>query len=393
MYRILTTHNIDKSGLDVLERAGFEYSVDMSAYQGILLKGRDINDMHFGDDVLAIARAGAHVSNVPVKECNEAGIVVFYTPGANANAVKELTLASLILASRNIIGAANYASSLSAEEDAAAAAEKHKAEYCGSEIAGRTLGVIGLGSVGSMVAESALALGMKVIGYDPYIDVASAWNLPGGVERATDVRDMISVCDYVTVHVPSNPGTDRQINRAFLDSMKEGAALINNSSADIAVASDVKEALLSGRLSCYVTDFPVAQLCGVRGAVVLPHIGSETLETEEKSSAMAAKALADYLLYGNIRNSLNFPNCVMPWRKRTRISIVNFNVPSMISMMTTIVAKEGINIENMLNSSRGNIAYTLIDVDAPASKCRRLVDELRQVGGIVRVRLIQGGEQ
>ncbi|MBO7699857.1 MAG: 3-phosphoglycerate dehydrogenase, partial [Eubacteriaceae bacterium] len=240
MYRILTTHNIDKSGLDVLERAGFEYSVDMSAYQGILLKGRDINDMHFGDDVLAIARAGAHVSNVPVKECNEAGIVVFYTPGANANAVKELTLASLILASRNIIGAANYASSLSLEEDAAAAAEKHKAEYCGSEIAGRTLGVIGLGSVGSMVAESALALGMKVIGYDPYIDVASAWSLPGGVERATDVRDMISVCDYVTVHVPSNPGTDRQINRAFLDSMKEGAALINNSSADIAVASDVK---------------------------------------------------------------------------------------------------------------------------------------------------------
>lgn len=392
MYRILTTHNIDKRGLDVLDRAGLEYSVDMSAYQAILLKGRDITDMHFGEDILAISRAGAHVSNVPVKECNEAGIVVFYTPGANANAVKELTVASLIISSRNITGAADFASSLAGDPDAAAKAEKHKAEYCGCEIAGRTLGVIGLGSVGSMVAESAIGLGMKVIGYDPYLDVAGAWNLPGGVERSTDVMEMVSRCDYVTVHVPSTPSTAGRINREFLDSMKDGARLINNASADLAAASDVREALLSGHLGCYVTDFAVPELCGVPGAVVLPHIGSETAETEEKSSEMAAKALCDYLLYGNIRNSLNFPDCVMPWRNRTRISIVNFNVPSMISMMTTIVAKEGINIENMLNRSRDNIAYTLMDVDVPSSKCRRLVDELKQVGGIVRVRLIQGGE-
>ncbi|MBO4359697.1 MAG: phosphoglycerate dehydrogenase [Eubacteriaceae bacterium] len=392
MYRILTTHNIDRRGLDVLERAGFEYSVDMEAYQAILLKGRDINSMHFGDDLLAIARAGAHVSNVPVRECNEAGIVVFYTPGANANATKELTLASLILSSRDIVGAADFASSLAGDADPASKAEKAKSRFSGSEIAGKTLGVIGLGSVGSMVAEAAIALGMRVIGYDPYIDVAAAWNLPGGVERATDVMEMISGCDYVTVHVPSNAGTAGRISREFLGAMKDGARLINNSSASVADASAVREALEGGRLSCYVTDFPVPELCGVPGALVLPHIGSETAETEEKSSEMAAKALTDYLLYGNIRNSLNFPDCSMPWRKKTRISIVNFNVPSMISMMTTIVAKEGINIENMLNRSRDNIAYTLMDLDAPAGKCRRLIDELRAVGGIVRVRLIQGGE-
>jgi len=387
MYRILTTHNIDRRGLEVLEREGFEYSVDMTDYQAMLLKGRDIKDMPLGEELLAIARAGAHPTNVPVSECNEAGIVVFYTPGANANAVKELTLASLILSGRDLIGAAAWTDETKDLSDAAT--ERVKSEYSGKEISGLTLGVIGLGSIGSMVADSAISLGMNVIGYDPYIDVASAWRLPNGVGRATDMQEMISKCDIVTVHLPDNDETRGMINASFLAAMKDGARLINHSTGNIADAAAVREALESGRLASYVTDFPSPLLRGVRGAIQFPHIGSETPETEEKCSEIAAESLADYLKTGNIRNSINFPDCYMPWRGMTRIAIVNFNIPSMISMMTTIVAREGINIEHMINRSKGNIAYTLIDVDAPAYNCSRLVDDLRQVGGIVRVRMVR----
>lgn len=391
MYRILTTHNIGQKALDILSAGNFDCSFDHSEYDAMILKGRDITDMNFPEGLLAIARAGAHVTNVPVRECNEAGIVVFYTPGANANAVKELTLASLIISGRNVIPAARWAEGKEAFDPAAV--EKQKLTYLGPEIAGKTLGVIGLGSVGAMVAESAIALGMDVIGYDPFIDVASAWSLPGGVARSTDVNDMASKCDYITVHVPVNEETEGLIGEELLSNVKKGARLINLTGKDLVDAAALRKSLEDGTLAGYVTDFPTEELAGLDSVIQLPHIGSETPETDEKCSEMAARSLADYLANGNIRNSVNFPDCVMPWKGKTRISVVNFNIPSMISMITTIVAKEGVNIDNMINRSKGNIAYTLLDVDADGRKCMKLIDELSNLGGIVRVRLVKEGNR
>lgn len=391
MYRILTTHNIGQKALDILSEVDFDCSFDHTEYDAMILKGRDITEMNFSEGVLAIARAGAHVSNVPVRECNEAGIVVFYTPGANANAVKELTLASLILSGRNVMPAAHWAQSPEASDPAAV--EKQKLTYIGPEIDGKTLGVIGLGSVGSMVAESAIALGMNVIGYDPFIDVASAWSLSGGVARSTDLYDMASKCDYVTVHVPVNEDTKGLIGEKFFEYLKKGARLINLTGKDLVDTDALKKNLEDGTVSGYVTDFPTEELSGLDNVIQFPHIGSETPETDEKAGEMAARSLADYLLNGNIRNSVNFPDCVMPWRGKTRIAVVNFNIPSMISMITTIVAKEGVNIDNMINRSKGNIAYTLLDVDADGRKCFKLIDELSNLGGIVRVRLVKEGSR
>ncbi len=365
MYNILTLNKIAKCGLDQLNPKAYTITDDASKdADGIILRSFSMHEMEFPKGLLAVARAGAGVNNIPIDRCSEEGIVVFNTPGANANAVKELTIAGLFLASRDIMGGIEWAKTLKEEDgDVAKQVEKGKSAFVGPEIEGKTLGVIGLGAIGIMVANAAIGLGMKVIGYDPYLSVDAAWKLSRNAIKATELKDIYANCDYITLHLPLNDGTRGMINTEAFDQMKKGVRLLNFSRAALVDTDALKRALFDGTVAKYVVDFPDADVIGLKNVVPIPHLGASTPESEDNCAVMAAKELADYLENGNIKNSVNLPNCVMERETAVRVTIIHKNVPNMLSGFSSAMAEKGINIEHMMNKSKKDYAYTIMDID------------------------------
>ena len=378
-------NKIAKVGTDKLDRALFNVGEDVEAPYGIMVRSANMLDMEFNPELRAIARAGAGVNNIPIDRCTENGVVVFNTPGANANAVKELVIAGLMLASRDVVGGVAWASTLT--EDVAKQVEKGKSKFAGVEVLGKKLGVIGLGAIGGMVANTAYHLGMKVVGCDPFMSVEAAWKLNSHVEKAASYDDIYACADYITLHVPSTPQTKGMINKETIAKMKDGVRILNFSRADLVNAADLKEALESGKVASYVTDFPTEEVINVKGIVAIPHLGASSEEAEDNCAVMAAEQLADYLANGNVCNSVNFPAISMPRSGDVRICVLHKNIPAVLSAVTTCLSEQRINIENMTNKSRGDAAYTIIDVTGSADAISR--EQLAAIEGVIRVRILQ----
>ena len=385
MKNILCLNKIAAVGTDKLDKNEYNVGTDVEAPAGIMVRSAAMHDMEFGPELLAIARAGAGVNNIPVDRCAKEGIVVFNTPGANANGVKELAICALMLASRDVVGGIKWAATL--ETDVAKSVEKGKSQFAGCEIAGKTLGVIGLGAIGGLVANAAVALGMNVVGCDPFLSVEAAWNMDRNVKKVATFDDVFKAADYVTLHVPSTPDTKGMINANTIAMMKDGAKIINLARADLVNAADLKAALAEGKIKSYVTDFPTEDVIGVPGIVAIPHLGASTEESEDNCAVMAALELDDYLANGNIKNSVNFPNVSAPRKEGdARLCVLHANIPNMISQITTAVAESGLNIDNMVNKSKGDNAYTMLDIAGEVSDA--VVAKLSAVDGIMRVRVI-----
>ena len=384
MKNILCLNKIAKIGTDKLDPAVYNVGTEVVDPDAIMVRSAAMHDMQFGKDMLAIARAGAGVNNIPVDRCSSEGIVVFNTPGANANGVKELAICALMLASRDVVGGIKWAGTLT--EDVAKSVEKGKSQFAGVEIKGKTLGVIGLGAIGGLVANAAVDLGMKVVGCDPFLSVDAAWAIDSRVEKAATFEDVFKVADYVTLHVPATKDTKGMICEKSLAGMKDGVRIINLARADLVNASDVKAALASGKVAAYVTDFPTEETVGVDGIVAIPHLGASTAESEDNCAVMAAIELDEYLRCGNIKNSVNFPNVAMPMSGDKRICVLHANVPNVISQITAIVGETGANIENMMNKSKGDNAYTLVDVTGNVAD--DVIAKLSAIEGAWRVRVI-----
>ena len=378
-------NKIAKVGTDKLDRALFNVGEDVDAPYGIMVRSANMLDMEFNSELRAIARAGAGVNNIPVDRCTEQGVVVFNTPGANANGVKELVIAGLMLASRDVVGGIKWAGELT--EDVAKQVEKGKGRFAGVEVMGKTLGVIGLGAIGGMVANTALHLGMNVVGCDPFMSVEAAWRLDRNVEKAVTYDDIYACSDYITLHVPATKDTKGMINKDTIAKMKDGVRILNFARADLVNAADIKEALESGKVAAYVTDFPTEEVLNVKGIVAIPHLGASTEESEDNCAVMAAVQLGDYLANGNIANSVNFPAVSMPRSGDARICVLHKNIPAVISSITGICSEQGLNIENMTNKSRGDVAYTIIDLSGRADSVS--LDRLKAIDGVIRVRILQ----
>jgi D-3-phosphoglycerate dehydrogenase / 2-oxoglutarate reductase len=391
-YRILTLNHISPRGLERLPRALYQTGADIAEPDAILVRSADMHRMQLPPSVLAVARAGAGTNNIPVAELSKRGIPVFNSPGANANAVKELVIAALFLAARNICQAWSFARDLKGDDATIdAAVEQGKKNYVGFELPGRTLGVIGLGAVGVEVANSAEALGMNVLGYDPLITVQRAWQLSSKVQQALSLDDLCARSDMITVHVPLLEGTRGLLNAARIRRMHPGGVLMNFARAPIVSEPDVIAALDSGHLHAYICDFPSSALKDHPRAVTLPHLGASTVEAEQNCAVMAADTLRDFLESGHIRNSVNFPDAVLPRQSGSiRIAIANSNIPNMVGQISTALAGAGLNIAELLNRSRGEYAYTLIDAEGDASS--ELLAQLRAIEGVLSVRLVSSAE-
>jgi D-3-phosphoglycerate dehydrogenase len=387
-YKILTLNNISSRGLARLPRERYDVGSEVVNPDGILVRSADMHKVAVPPSVLGIGRAGAGTNNIPVAEMSKRGVVVFNAPGANANAVKELVLAGLFLAARNIVQAWDFARSLEGDDATIdKAVEAGKKKFVGFEIPGRTLGVIGLGAIGVEVANSAHALGMKVLGYDPQITVQRAWQLSSNVEQALSLDDLFSRCDAITVHVPQTNDTKGLVNAARLNLMKKGGVILNFSRAAIVDDKAVIAALDDGRLHAYVCDFPNNGLKNHPKVVTLPHLGASTGEAEENCAVMVADTLKDFLENGNIRNSVNFPEAVLPRApSSTRLAIANSNVPNMVGQISTCLASANLNIAELLNKSRGEYAYTLIDTDGSLSE--DIVKKIRSIDGVLAARIV-----
>jgi D-3-phosphoglycerate dehydrogenase len=387
-YRILTLNNISARGLERLPRERYEIASDLDRPDAVLVRSADMHSTPIPDSVRAVGRAGAGVNNIPVAELSKRGIPVFNSPGANANAVKELVLAGLFLAARNICPAWSFARSLTGDDHAIdEAVEMGKKKFVGFELPGRTLGVVGLGAVGVEVANSALALGMKVLGYDPQITVQRAWQLSSTVEQALSLDDLFARSDAITVHVPLNDHTRKLVNEARLKLMKKSGIILNFARAPIVDDEAVIAALDSGRLHSYICDFPKNALKDHPKVVTLPHLGASTGEAEENCAVMVAEQVRDFLENGNIRNSVNFPEAVMPRAPNaTRLVIANSNVPNMVGQISTSLASARINIADLLNKSRGEYAYTLIDTDGTVSE--DILKRIRGISGVLSARIV-----
>ena len=387
MYQYHCLNPIAAKGLDLF---GEDYKKTETLYEAdaVLVRSAKMHDMELPEGVKAIARAGAGVNNIPVMDCAEKGIVVFNTPGANANGVKELVLAGMLLASRDIVGGIEWVAKEKDQEDIGKLAEKQKKQFAGCEIMGKKLGIIGLGAIGAMVANAASALGMEVYGYDPYISIDAAWNLSRTIKQIKSLDEIYSQCDYITIHVPLLDSTKEMINKEAFSKMKDGVVLLNFARDLLVDENALIEALESGKVKKYVTDFANHTVAGRDGILVTPHLGASTEESEENCAVMAVKELRDFLENGNIKNSVNFPNCDMGTCVAAgRIAITHKNVPNMISQFTKILGAEGLNIADMTNKSKGEYAYTLIDLESTASK--EALDELKSIEGVSRVRVIK----
>lgn len=389
MYNILTLNAISPNGLDKLPGENFAVSSDIVNPDGIIVRSADMHEYNFPDSLLCVARAGAGTNNIPLDKCAEKGIVVFNTPGANANAVKELVIAALLLASRKIVEASEWTKTLKGQPDMDKLVESGKKKFAGPEITGKKLGVLGLGAIGVLVANAALALGMEVIGYDPYLSVQSAWHISGQVELAKSIEEVVSQSDYVTIHTPLNDSTKGMVNAELLKKFKKGARLINIARGGLVDPVAVAEALDNGILAKYVADFAAEELLGKENVIILPHLGASTPESEENCAVMAAQELKEYIEYGNIKNSVNFPNCEAPYTGKARVTIAHRNIPNMVGSITAIFAKENLNIDNMINKSRGDWAYTIIDFDSLGDKHDSLLNELKGLKGVVKPRIVR----
>ncbi|MGL4982173.1 MAG: phosphoglycerate dehydrogenase [Treponemataceae bacterium] len=391
MYKIQTLNKISAKGLSCFPLENYEIASEFTRPDAILVRSCQI-DSQLPSSVKAIARAGAGVNNIPLDDMNEKGIVVFNTPGANANAVKELVTSALFFSSRPVIQAHQWVHSLVGQNGAISdILEKSKSQFIGPEIMGKTLGVIGLGAIGAMVSNTAVDLGMHVIGYDPYISVDAAWSLSKDVQKAETLESLLTKADYITLHVPQTPTTENFINKEKLDSMKKGVRLFNFARSSLVVTKDVLTAIKDERVSCYVTDFPEESLLQCDKVICLPHLGASTPEAEENCAMMAVKQLRSFLENGNISNSVNFPSCklsdTIP-HGTTRVCISNKNVPNMVGQITTILATGGYNISAMVNQNRNEIAYTMIDIEGSAKE--DLEKKLQSINGVINIRLIEG---
>jgi D-3-phosphoglycerate dehydrogenase len=388
MYKIQTLNKIDQEGLQVFPASAYQIANEIADPDAIVLRSFSMHDMEIPHSVKAIARAGAGVNNIPLAKCTEKGIVVFNTPGANANGVKELVIAGLLLASRDLIGGVQWAKTLINDGDKVPAlVEKGKANYGGNEIKGKTLAVFGLGAIGVLVANAAQSLGMNVIGYDPYILIEHAWNLHHDVIRARSIESMLAKADFITLQIPLMNETKGFINAEKLKMMKDGVKILNFARGELVVDADVKVAIESGKVAAYFTDFPNAELLKMEKVVAIPHLGASTNESEVNCAVMAAEQVRNFFENGNIRNSVNFPAAEMERNCGARLLITNKNVPNIISQITTILAQDGINIDNMLNKNKGDIAYNIIDTNATEISCE-IVSKLETIEGVFMVRAL-----
>lgn len=390
MFNILTLNKIAKCGIDNFDTQKYSITDDATFdADGIILRSFAMHDMELKDNLKAVARAGAGTNNIPIDKCSEKGIVVFNTPGANANAVKELTIAALLLTSRDITGGISWAKSLIGNGDAVAKmVEKGKSQFAGNEIYGKTLGVIGLGAIGVMVANTAHSLGMDVIGYDPFLSVDAAWSLSRSIKKATELKEIFEKSDYITLHLPLNDSTRNMISKEQFAQMKQGVKLLNFSRGELVCTDALKDALANGKVSKYAVDFPNEDVIALDNVIATPHLGASTAESEENCAVMAAKELIDYLENGNIKNSVNFPNCAMERDLTTvRICILHKNIPNMLNSFSAAVSELGFNIEHMLNKSKKDYAYTIMDVSGEISETTE--NKLKNIDGVMRVRVIK----
>ena len=387
MYNILTLNKIANCGLSQLSAEKYNITDDaQAAADGIILRSFAMHDMELPESLLAVARAGAGTNNIPIDKCSDKGIVVFNTPGANANAVKELVLAGLFLSSRKVTDGIAWANTLTGD-DVAKQVEKGKSNFAGQEIQGKTLGVIGLGAIGVLVANAAHHLGMKVVGYDPYLSVDYALKLSSHITKVNDLKSIYEQSDYITIHVPLTPDTKYLVNSDTIAQMKDGVRILNFARGELVNNDDIKAALASGKVASYVVDFPSAETVNQPGIIAIPHLGASTEESEDNCAVMAAHEIADYLENGNILNSVNFPNCSLPEGGQGRIAIIHKNVPNMITQFTKVFADENINISEMINKSKKDNAYTLLNTDDIITN--DLVDKLKAIEDVVRVRVIK----
>ncbi|OFI50232.1 3-phosphoglycerate dehydrogenase [Floricoccus tropicus] len=388
MYHLKTFNAIASEGLERFDKAN--YSINESDNpDGIILRSQNLNDYDFPKSVLAVARAGAGTNNVPVTQCAENGIVVFNTPGANANAVKELVIASLLLSVRPMIQGANWVQTLEGD-DTEKQVEANKKQFAGHELYGKKLGVIGLGSIGAMVANDAYRLGMDVMGYDPHVSVDTAWSISRRVKRAKDMSEVLKECDFITIHVPLLDSTKGLISNKELAMMKEDATLLNFSRGEIVDVDAVVSAVNDGNIAGYISDFADSRLLHNDKILVLPHLGASTEEAEVNCAKMAAATLKDFLENGNIKNSVNFPTVEMRFSSPYRLTVINKNVPNMLGVISSLIAAEDINIDNMINRGRGDFAYTIVDVNETSDeKINRIIDVLTENENIIKVRAIK----
>lgn len=384
MLKIKLMNKIAKVGTDILANR-YEISDTIENEDAIMVRSAALHDMPFAPNLRAIARCGAGVNNIPVDKCTEAGVVVFNTPGANANAVKELAVAALILASRDIVGGVKWVETLAGQTGVAKAVEAGKSAFVGHELAGKTLGVVGLGAIGGMVANTAISLGMNVMGYDPYITAKAAWSLAPSVRQAADYAEIFASCDYITLHVPATPQTKNMINEKSIAQMKDGVRILNLARADLVDATALKAAIADKKVAAYVTDFPTEDTVGVAGITAIPHLGASTVESEDHCAVMAAQELDEFLSCGNIRNSVNFPTVSVPRSGHPRVCIMNKNIPNMLSQITSAFSSQNINIENMANGSKGEVAYTIVETNQKADE--GVIAALQNIEGVFGVRI------
>lgn len=361
---------------------------NFSEANAALVRSASVHELELPKSLEAIARAGAGVNNIPLDKCAKNGIVVFNTPGANANGVKELVIAGLLLASRDIVGGINWVDSVKEDPEVAKLVEKKKSKFAGIEIQGKKLGVIGLGAIGVLVANAAHVLDMEVYGYDPFISVKAAWNLSRDIKHCKSLEEIYRECDFITIHVPQMDSTKGMLNKEAFAIMKDGVRVLNFSRDSLVNDDNMIKALESGKVYKYVTDFPTAKIAGVKGVIAIPHLGASTNESEDNCAVMAVKQLMDYLENGNIKNSVNYPDCDMGVCTQVgRVAINNSNIPNMLSQLTSVFAKENINIPDMINKSRGQWAYTMLDIEAPATP--EIVKKLEAIEGVLKVRIIK----
>ncbi len=389
MYKVLTLNKIAPVGLANLSSTNYTVTDDASDdADGIILRSFSMYEMAFPPSLKAVARAGAGVNNIPVDKCSEAGIVVFNTPGANANAVKEMTIAALLLASRDIVGGIQWAKSLAGNGDAIPKmVEKGKSAFAGPELEGKTIGVVGLGAIGVNVANTAQCLGMEVIGYDPFLSVEAAWNLSRGIKKAADLKEIYTSCDYITLHLPLNNDTRGMLGQEQFAMMKNNVRILNFSRGELVDNAALKEAIAKEVVARYVVDFPTEELLSMDKVIAVPHLGASTPESEDNCAVMAAKQLADYLENGNITNSVNLPNCYIERDSYCRVTIIHKNIPNMLTRFSAALAECNINIPHMLNKSKKEYAYTIMDADSDVPD--EVISKIQAVDGVLKVRVIK----
>ena len=387
MFQYYCLNPIAKVGLERFTEE-FMQTENINEAEGILVRSAAMHDMELSDNLLAVARAGAGVNNIPLDKCAEKGIVVFNTPGANANGVKELVIAGMLLASRDIIGGINWVEASKENADIAKAAEKEKKRFAGTEVQDKKLGIIGLGAIGVKVANVAKHMGMEVYGYDPYVSVDAAWNLSRDVKHVLHVEEIYENCDIITIHVPLMDSTRGMVDKDAIDKMKDGVILLNFARDVLVKEEDVLEGIKAGKIRKYVSDFPNPVTAGAKDCIVIPHLGASTEESEENCARMAVKEMMDYLKNGNINHSVNYPSCDMGvCTQAGRVAIFHKNIANMITKFTACFGDAGINISDMTNKSKGEVAYTMLDIEEPASK--EIIEKLKSVKGVFRVRVVK----